>query len=151
MWRCDKMIDPNHGDQTPLPCMWSTKEPHETTPLIPENCSARMTLLKSWNALVKIVVTKHLKLTPSVPNKQDVANCFVCVGTIGYPSFKLSPGQLVTPFNMHVYLCSPSEEKSETKSAFYWPVSFLARNIGWSGHISQPPCKHEMYVYVIYP
>lgn len=44
--RCDKVIDPNHGDGSPLPCMWSTKEPLESTPLILENCSPLRTVKK---------------------------------------------------------------------------------------------------------
>lgn len=42
-------------------------------------------------------VTKHLKLIPGSRNKQDVANYFVCVGTIGHLDLRLH-------FNMHRFM-----------------------------------------------
>lgn len=61
-------------------------------------------------------MTKHLTLTPRAWNKQDVVNCFVCVGTIGDLSFKLSSGRRGTRLNVHVFmLVVHLNEKKEQK------------------------------------
>lgn len=72
------------------------KEPLQSTPSIPQKCSIWTTSKRHLN--ISSTVTKHLKLTPGSWNKQDVANYFVCVGTIGQLSLRLHSGQLLGLF-----------------------------------------------------
>lgn len=68
------------------------KEPLESTPLIPQKFSVWTMSKRHLN--ISSAVTQHSKVTPGSWNKQDVANYFVCVGTIGHLSLRLHSGRL---------------------------------------------------------
>lgn len=72
------------------------KEPLQLTPLISQKCSSWTTSKRHLN--ISSAVTKHLKVTPGSWNKQDVANYFVCVGTIGHLVLRLHSGRLLGLF-----------------------------------------------------